>query len=881
MKNLLLIAMLLIVWQANAQVGINDDNSAPDPSAMLDVRSSDKGFLPPRMTTAQMNSIVAPVAGLLVYNTSVNALYWYDGTNWQQFNEFNFVEQDPVFALHPASSITNDLLNDWNTAYGWGNHALAGYLTSYTETDPLFYAHPASWISAGDINNWNQAYANRLVSVHGSTPLSLQLQNNQLTGSIQPASAVQSGYLTANDWNTFNNKQSQLTFGHVTSPDMVVTGGNNAVYGNGLNLTINKGNLSETYSSVLTITGGANAVLGTGTTIRVNQATSSQSGYLSSADWNTFNNKQNALTFGNLTSSDITVTGGSSAVKGGGATLSVKKGNLTESGSSVLTITNGSNAVLGTSGTSLQVKQAGASQSGYLSSGDWNSFNDKVSSQWTANGTKLHYNTGNVGIGTSNPQSKVDIAGNAVIGDAYSGLITGPANGLAVEGKLGVGTPTPVSSASLEISSTTTGVLLPRMTRAQRNAIATPADGLMVYCLNCGTNGALSIFTNGTWLTFSPCNTQSPITGIHQMSLGQVVWTWQEVNGAVGYKWNTVADFETATDLGAVITKTETGTQCDTTYTRYIWAYSNCGESVMTAIFTTVPATPPETPVEGIHTATQTSITWNWSPVSGASGYKWNIVNDFASAIDMGTNTTYTETGDTCGAELTRFVWAYNGCGISTVNTITQATLPCWLCGYSVLTIAHETFGGVAPVNKTTSYGTVTNIPGEPTKCWIAKNLGASQQATTVNDATEVAAGWYWKFNRKQGYKHDGSSSVPSWTTASVNENSAWLTTNDPCNLELGTVWRLPSYSEWFNVDNSGGWSNWSGPWSSDLKLHASGNIIDSNGSLDNRGSIGYFWSATQNTSAYGWDFQIGSGISSMTYNNKAHGFAIRCLRDN
>jgi hypothetical protein len=46
----------------------------------------------------------------------------------------------------------------WDTAYSWGNHAAAGYLTSFTETDPVFSAAPASGIAAGDITNWNTAY---------------------------------------------------------------------------------------------------------------------------------------------------------------------------------------------------------------------------------------------------------------------------------------------------------------------------------------------------------------------------------------------------------------------------------------------------------------------------------------------------------------------------------------------------------------------------------------------------------------------------------------------------------------------------------------------------------------------------------------------------
>lgn len=48
--------------------------------------------------------------------------------------------------------------NNWNTAYTWGNHALAGYLTFYQETDPVFEASAASEISTQNINNWSTAY---------------------------------------------------------------------------------------------------------------------------------------------------------------------------------------------------------------------------------------------------------------------------------------------------------------------------------------------------------------------------------------------------------------------------------------------------------------------------------------------------------------------------------------------------------------------------------------------------------------------------------------------------------------------------------------------------------------------------------------------------
>ena len=54
----------------------------PNASAVLDVTSTTKGFLPPRMTNAQMVAITTPAAGLVVYDTTNNKLNVYDGTNW-------------------------------------------------------------------------------------------------------------------------------------------------------------------------------------------------------------------------------------------------------------------------------------------------------------------------------------------------------------------------------------------------------------------------------------------------------------------------------------------------------------------------------------------------------------------------------------------------------------------------------------------------------------------------------------------------------------------------------------------------------------------------------------------------------------------------------
>ena len=435
----------------------------------------------------------------------------------------------------------------------------------------------------------------------------------------------------------------------------------------------------------------------------------------------------------------------------------------------------------------------------------------------------------------------------------------------------------PDNSAMLDVKSTSKGFLLPRMTRSQRDVIDSPENGLMVFCTDCGMDGSLSIFTNGAWKTFAPCNVPTPVPGSHMASPGQITWNWNEVSGAVGYKWNATPEYSTATDLGSSLSKTETGILCDTTYVRYIWAYSGCGESGMNTLVQTVTAAP-VSPIAGTHHQSQISIVWNWNSVANATGYKWSTANIFSSATDMGSATSATETGLMCGTAYTRYVWAYNGCGFSSVGILFQTTWSCATCG--TITINHLE-GSVAPVSKTVTYGTVTNIPGEHTKCWITSNLGSDHQANAVDDATEASAGWYWQFNRKQGYKHDGTNRTPAtaWIS-SISENFDWMPANDPCALEVGNGWRLPTYAEWYNVNNTGNWTNWNGPWNSGLKIHVAGYLHGNGGSLGVRGSSGYYWSSSQGGITDGWSLGIDSGGSEMYTFGRSDGFPLRCVLD-
>ncbi len=187
------------------------------------------------------------------------------------------------------------------------------------------------YLSSTDWNTFNNKTSNigTVTSVGlgtGTVGTDVNVTGSPITSSgsftlnIPFASATNNGKLSSTDWSTFNSKQNALSFGDLT----------------------------ETSSNVLVIIGGVGSVIGFGTSISVTQATTLSDGYLSSTDWNTFNSKQNALSFG----------------------------DLTETTSSILTIVGGTNSVIG-SGTTIEVAQANASTSGFLSSTDWNTFNNK------------------------------------------------------------------------------------------------------------------------------------------------------------------------------------------------------------------------------------------------------------------------------------------------------------------------------------------------------------------------------------------------------------------------------------------------------------------------------------------------------------------------
>jgi hypothetical protein len=78
----LTVCWLMISISAMAQDNMGIGTLTPDPSAILEVKSTDKGVLLPRLTSAQKNGIPNPAQGLFIFDIDTESFWYYDGTQW-------------------------------------------------------------------------------------------------------------------------------------------------------------------------------------------------------------------------------------------------------------------------------------------------------------------------------------------------------------------------------------------------------------------------------------------------------------------------------------------------------------------------------------------------------------------------------------------------------------------------------------------------------------------------------------------------------------------------------------------------------------------------------------------------------------------------------
>ena len=157
-KVLLCAAFIAASFTSIAQVGVG--TTMPDASAALEIESTTKGFLQPRMTTADRNLINsgAPAEGLTIYNTDVKCLEFWNGSAWVSSCDNTSTGIIPnngfcasaTISATPCATVTGATLNDNTstpngTEYNWTGATTSGMANTST-TDALVDIGGQCWM---------------------------------------------------------------------------------------------------------------------------------------------------------------------------------------------------------------------------------------------------------------------------------------------------------------------------------------------------------------------------------------------------------------------------------------------------------------------------------------------------------------------------------------------------------------------------------------------------------------------------------------------------------------------------------------------------------------------------------------------------------------
>ena len=177
-KSLLLIAFLITIGGQKLfpqSLAVNTDGSTANASALLDVKSTVKGVLIPRMTSLQRTTIGSPATGLQVYDTDLNQFYFYNGTVWTAI---------PTSTNNYWTLLSGNIYNNSGTYTGIGTSTPGDKLEvngniRFSGIDTL-YAAPSTSGSAYSV--WIRA-GNPYVPIGGSGgSITLEASNNMPAG---------------------------------------------------------------------------------------------------------------------------------------------------------------------------------------------------------------------------------------------------------------------------------------------------------------------------------------------------------------------------------------------------------------------------------------------------------------------------------------------------------------------------------------------------------------------------------------------------------------------------------------------------------------------------------------------------------------------------
>lgn len=351
--------------------------------------------------------------------------------------------------------------------------------------------------------------------------------------------------------------------------------------------------------------------------------------------------------------------------------------------------------------------------------------------------TKSTIELGNVN-NTSDASKPVSTAAQTALGAKADTAVVNPTLLLKAPlaspkftGAVAIGTTSPASSAALDITSTTQGLLLPRLTYVQKTAIVNPVAGLILFCSDCGTSGEMQLYNGTSFVNMIGSAAQLALPAISTTTAISAITNSSATSGGVinsdggaavtarGIVWGTttgptIALATKTTDGTGVGTFTSSITGLTSGVTYYVRAYAtnsvgtkygteisfNTSQAVATLAATTT--------VSAIGSTTATSggnITYNGGATVTTSGVVWSTSS--TPTIALATKTTN---------------GAANGAYTSNITGLTPGTL------YYVRSYATNTVG--------TSYGAQTSFTTLNTP-----TISATASATSITSSTATTGG--------------------------------------------------------------------------------------------------------------------------------------------
>ncbi|MFT3982056.1 MAG: hypothetical protein QM687_16430 [Ferruginibacter sp.] len=143
------LTVLLVVSVTLSAQNVGIGTTTPNASALLDISSTTKGVLVPRMTSAQRTGIASPVKGLLVFDTDTNGFWYYNGSAWNNLlTSTEFIRQDGL--VRNSTNIAGD-------NFVFGSTRLDDSTGTTSDNNRFFFNKAKGAFRAGNVTgaNWN------------------------------------------------------------------------------------------------------------------------------------------------------------------------------------------------------------------------------------------------------------------------------------------------------------------------------------------------------------------------------------------------------------------------------------------------------------------------------------------------------------------------------------------------------------------------------------------------------------------------------------------------------------------------------------------------------------------------------------------------------